>query len=117
MADVTVKDFDELDGYEGMFLYAAKDLGVTAWGMGIERLPAHWDGYPEHDHAEDGQEEVYVVLEGDAELHADGQTWKLAPGNLARVGASQKRRVVPGDNGVTMLVIGGTPGKVFEPKS
>ena len=54
MADVTVKDFDELDGYEGMFLYAAKDLGVTAWGMGIERLPPHWDGYPDHDHAEDG---------------------------------------------------------------
>ena len=81
------------------------------------KLPPNWDGYPEHDHAEDGQEEVYVVLEGDAELHADGETWNLVAGNLARVGASQKRRVVPGDNGVTMLVIGGTPGKAFEPKS
>ena len=58
-----------------------------------------------------------MVLEGDADLHADGETWNLVPGNLARVGAAQKRRVVPGDNGVTMLVIGGTPGKAFEPKS
>ena len=117
MADVTVKSFDELDSYEGMFLYAAKCIGVTAWGMNIVRMAANWDGYPEHDHAGDGQEEVFIVLEGDVTLSADDETWKLAPGHLARVGAPQKRKVTPGDNGATMLVIGGTPGKAYEPKS
>lgn len=116
MPDVTVKTFDELDNHEGKFLYAAKGLGVTAWGMNLERLPAHWDGYPDHDHAEDGQEEVYVVLEGDAELHAGGESWRLEPGVMARVGAEQKRKVIPGDDGVVMLVIGGTPGRAFGSK-
>ena len=65
MADITVKDFDELDSsYEGAFMHAAKTLGVTSWGMNIERLPAGWADYPLHDHVGDGQEEVYVVLEG-----------------------------------------------------
>jgi mannose-6-phosphate isomerase-like protein (cupin superfamily) len=116
MADVTFKRFDELDSHEGLFLYARKGLGVTAWGMNVLRLPAGWDGYPEHDHAGDGQEEAYIVLEGSAELSAGGETWSLEPGTLARVGAEQKRKVVPGPQGVTMVVIGGTPGKAYEPK-
>lgn len=116
MPDVTVKQFDELDNHEGVFLYAAKGLGVSSWGMNVERLPAHWDGYPEHDHAEDGQEEVYVVLEGSVKLQAEDESWELAPGSMARVGPAQKRTVVPGDAGATLLVIGGTPGKAYEPK-
>lgn len=117
MTDVTFKNFDDFDNHEGLFLYAAKGLGVTSWGMNVERLPANWDGYPEHDHTEDGQEEVYVVLEGSATLKADGHEWELKPGTMARVGAEQKRTVLPGDAGATLLVIGGTPGKAFEPKS
>lgn len=118
MADVTVKKFDELESYqgEGRFNYAGKSLGVTAWGMNLEQFPPSWDGYPEHDHAEDGQEEVFIVLEGSATLHADGETWTLEPGSLARVGPSQKRRIVPGERGVTILALGGTPGKAYEPR-
>lgn len=117
MTDVTVKKIGELESWqgEGRFNYAGKGLGVTAWGMNVERLPADWPDYPEHDHTADGQEEVYVVLEGSATLEADGETWELTPGTLARVGPEQKRRIVPGDAGVTLLAIGGTPGKPYEP--
>ncbi len=107
MADVTLRTIDELDGHESMFLYAGKALGVTAWGMNVLKLPAGWDDYPEHDHNEDGHEEVYVTLEGSATLEADGETWLLEPGNLARVGPAQKRRIVPGSEGVVLLAIGG----------
>ncbi len=117
MADVTVKRFDELEGHGGQFLYAGKGLGVTAWGMNVERLPPSWTEYPEHDHSKDGQEEVYVVLEGSATLQADGESWQLGPGTLARVGSGQKRKLVPGGEGVTLLAIGGTPGKRYEPRA
>lgn len=116
MADVTFKRFDELDSHADKFLFARKGVGVTAWGMNVLRLPANWDDYPDHDHASDGQEEAYVVLEGSAQLSAGGESWNLVPGTLARVGAEQKRKIVPGDAGVTMLVIGGTPGKAYEAK-
>jgi quercetin dioxygenase-like cupin family protein len=79
-------------------------------------MPAGWDGYPDHDHASDGQEEVYVVLEGSVTLHAGEQTWPLSRGSLARVGAAQKRKLVPGPDGATVLALGGTPGKAYQPK-
>jgi len=116
MADVTIKHFDDLDSHGGQFLYAGRGVGVSAWGMNVLRLPPQWADYPNHDHAKDGQEEVYIVLEGDAILHADGESWRLRPGLLARVGAAQKRRIVPGDKGVTLLAIGGTPGKPYTPR-
>jgi len=117
MTDVTVKRFEELESYHGQFLYAGRGLGVTAWGMNVLKLPPNWTGYPEHDHAKDGQEEVYVVLEGDAELQAGGKIWPLEPGMLARLGPGERRRIVPGSKGVTLLALGGTSGKAYEPPS
>jgi uncharacterized cupin superfamily protein len=119
MADVTIKRFDELESYkgEGRFRYAAKTLGVTAWGMNILHLPPDWSDYPDHDHAKDGQEEAYLVLDGSAKLQADGESFGLERGLIARVGPGQKRKIVPGPHGVTLLALGGTPGKAYAPKS
>ena len=83
--------------------------------MNILKLPPNWGDYPDHDHAREGQEEVYVVLQGSARLTAGGEGWDLAPGMLVRVGARQKRKIVPGPAGVTILALGGTPGKAYEP--
>jgi mannose-6-phosphate isomerase-like protein (cupin superfamily) len=117
MADVTVKTIDDFENYGGQFFYAGKGLGVTAWGMNVERLPAGWQDFPDHNHAEQEQEEVYVVLAGSGTLYANGESWPLEPGTFAWVGAEQKRRIVPGDEGVTLLALGGTPGKPYEPRT
>ena len=112
MADVTVKHLDELEshGGNGRFLFARKGLGVTSFGMNVERFPAGYADYPDHDHSEDGQEEVYFVVEGSVTLHAGDETFDLTPGTFARVGPEQKRKIVPGDDDVTVLVLGGVPG-------
>ena len=119
MADVTIKRFDDLESHkgEGRFRYAAKSLGVSSWGMNLLHLPPGWIEYPDHDHAKDGQEEVYVVLDGSAQLQAGSEPFTLEPGVLARVGPGQKRKIVPGPDGVTLLALGGTPGKAYTPKS
>ena len=117
MADVTVKRIDDFESYGGRFFYAGKGLGVSSFGINVSRLPGNWADYPDHDHAEEGQEEVYVILEGTATLTADDESWELEPGMLARVGHEQKRKFVPGEWGVTLLSIGAIPGEAFEPKS
>jgi len=119
MANVTIKRFDDLESYkgEGRFCYAAKTLGVSSWGMNLLRLPPQWSDYPEHDHAKDGQEEVYLVLDGSATLQAGSGTFTLEPGLFALVAPGQKRKIVPGPKGVTLLALGGTPGKAYAPKS
>jgi uncharacterized cupin superfamily protein len=115
MADVTVKRTEDFEPtFGGGMLKARAGLGVTSFGMQILRFPANLDSYPEHDHAHDGQEEVYSVLEGSATLIAGGDEHALAPGVFARVGPTEKRKLATGDTPATILVLGGVPGQVFE---
>ena len=112
MTDVTVKHIDELEshGGNGRFLFARKGLGVTSFGMNVERFPAGYADYPDHTHEKDGQEEVYFVYEGSATLQAGDESFELMPGTFARVGPGQSRKIVPGENGVSLLALGGKPG-------
>jgi uncharacterized cupin superfamily protein len=123
MADVTIRTIEDISPYEGphaiagiRFRPAGRELGVSAWGMNVLTIEAGCTSYPEHNHAKDGQEEVYVVLDGDGSIESNGQRTALARGALVRVGPSTKRKIAPGPNGIVLLVIGGTPGKAYTPK-
>ena len=99
------------------FRSAARDLGVEVWGMNLLEMAPNCAGHPEHDHAHDGQEEVYVVLRGSAILQTEsGEKLSLEPNTLVRVGPEVKRKLVAGSDGATILAIGGTPGKAYEPR-
>lgn len=120
--DVIVKALAEVDFYKGpnaipgiKFRSVGRSLGVTAWGMNVFEIDKGCTGYPEHDHAKDGQEEVYVILRGSATLRAGDESVEVAAGQVVRVGPEQKRKFVPGDDGVTVLAIGATPGKAYPP--
>jgi uncharacterized cupin superfamily protein len=115
MADVTVKRVDDFETYFlGSMRKARSGLGVTSFGMQILELGPNEGRYPEHDHSESGQEEVYVVLEGAATLRAGGSEYELEPGVMARVGPGETRKLVTGDSRARILALGGTPGKAFE---
>ncbi len=115
MADVTVKRTEDFEStFRGGMLKARAGLGVTSFGMQILRLPANADRYPAHDHAHDGQEEVYTVLEGEATLSVGGEEHRLERGVFARVGPSETRKLATGDSPALILVLGGVPGEIFE---
>ena len=78
-------------------------------------FPPSADQYPEHDHAHDGQEEVYVPMAGRGEIEIDGETRALEPGVMVRVGPGVNRKLLSGEEGMRVLAIGGVPGKVYEP--
>ena len=77
-------------------------------------LAPHCAGYPEHDHASDGQEEVYVVLRGAARLRTGEAEQRLEAGALVRVAPGQRRAWITDDDGATLLAIGATPGQVYK---
>jgi quercetin dioxygenase-like cupin family protein len=115
MADVTVKRTDEFEAtFRGGMLKARAGLGVSAFGMQLLRLPPNEDRHPEHDHGEAGQEEVYIVLEGAATLRAGGEEHRLEPGVFARVGPTETRKLVTGEEGALVLALGGIPGQAFK---
>jgi hypothetical protein len=117
MANYTVKRFDEMEGiFGGVFLRTRAELGVSSFGMQVLNLPANsGDGYPNHDHAESGQEEVYIVLEGAADFDIEGESVHLEPKMALRVGATTKRKISTGPEGAQILALGGTPGSAYEP--
>lgn len=119
----TLRALSSIEPYQGpnaipgvRFRAARSALGVTAWGMNVLELDAHCDGYPEHDHVADGQEEVYLVLEGSAYLSADGAETRVERGMFVRVPPETKRKFVTREEGVVLLALGATPGEAFEPR-
>ena len=83
MADYTAKKIDDMEAiYGGAFFRARASLGASSFGLAVFDLPPNFDAYPEHDHSEDGQEEVYLALSGSAEIdiEGDGDARHLDPG-------------------------------------
>ena len=120
MEQVTVTHIEGIAAYAGeheipgiRFKPARQALGVSSWGMNVLELDAHCEGYPEHDHASDGHEEVYVVLHGEAVLVAGGVEHALREGAMVRVAGEVRRKIVTRAQGVTILALGGTPGKAY----
>ena len=118
--DVTVAEINDMEAIHGGLVRRARaTLGVSGWGMQVLTLPPNWDGYPEHDHGDSAydpnQEEVYVPLAGSATLVADERRYALTPGTMARVGPDQLRRILPGPDGIRMIVLGGRPAAFDAP--
>jgi mannose-6-phosphate isomerase-like protein (cupin superfamily) len=115
MSSYEVKKIDEMEAvYGGAFKRARAELGVESFGMQVIDLPPNYEGYPEHDHSEDGQEEVYLALRGGGEIEIEGQRFPLDGEQLARVAAGTKRKVWPGAEGIRLLIIGGVPGGLYK---
>ena len=119
MADYTMKTFDEMEPLlGGFFLRARASLGASSFGMQVLQMgPDGGAMYPNHDHADIGMEEVYVVLDGEADFQIEGEPEPVHLGRDAaiRVGPATHRKIVPGPEGVKILAIGGIPGRAYEP--
>lgn len=114
MSNYTIKRIDEMEAIlHGSFKRAAAALGIESFGMQVFDMPADFSDYPEHDHADDGQEEVYLVLRGTADLEVDGQRFKLDPDCAARVGPGVSRKLYAGPEGARLLAIGAVPGEIY----
>ncbi len=115
MADVTVKRLEEFEGiFGGGMRRVRAGLGVSSFGMQVMELPPNFTMYPHHDHSHDQQEEVYIVLSGEATMRVDELTYVLEPGVFARVGPGQARKLLTGDQGASVLCLGGVPGAPYE---
>jgi len=115
MADYTVKRFDEMDTrLGGAFKLARHSLGASSFGLQVVDLP-HGAGehYPNHDHAHDGQEEVYVVIGGGGTMEIGDEQIALEPEMAVRVGPTTKRHLTPGENGLRLVIVGGVPEQPY----
>jgi hypothetical protein len=104
-----VTRIDDLER-RGRFIPLREHLGIHSFG--INAIKADEDGLivNEHDEA-GGQEEVYVVLDGNATFEVDGETIEAPAGTFVSVRPESTRKAT-GDG--TVLALGGTPGEAFQ---
>jgi uncharacterized cupin superfamily protein len=116
MADVTVKRIEDFEAiFGGGFRRVRAGLGVTSFGIAVMDLPPNFERFPEHDQTHDDQEEVYTPLSGRVTLRVGGEDHELEPGVFARVGATEKRKLITGDEPARVLAMGATPGRAYDP--
>jgi mannose-6-phosphate isomerase-like protein (cupin superfamily) len=116
MANYTVKKIDDMEAvFGGSFKRARAEMGIESFGMQVIDMPPNvGEQYPEHDHADDGQEEIYLALRGSAEIEIEGERHRLDPDTMVRVGPGVTRKIRTGSEGVRLLALGGCVGKPYE---
>ena len=86
-------------------------LGIRAFGINAYTPGEDGRLISEHDEAGSGQEELYIVLDGNATFEVDGETVDAPAGTFVFV-RPESRRTATGDGMV--LAIGATPGEAYQ---
>lgn len=91
-------------------------FGITSFGINAFTAPATGDWLiNEHDEADDGSEELYLVQRGRATFEIDGERVDAPLGTFVFVPPGVKRTAFAEEAGTTLVAVGGTPGKAYEP--
>jgi quercetin dioxygenase-like cupin family protein len=110
----TIVDAAAIEPLNGVFKPLMQPLGVSAFGINEIELPPNAPG-PEHDHAKDGQEEVYVVVRGGGSIKVDGSSSPLKVGQYVFLPPNARRQMMAGPDGLAWVGVGCQPG-AFKPQ-
>lgn len=88
---VTIVHIDDCER-TGNWSLVRRSLGLDAFGMNAVTIPPG-EQIPEHDETERDQEEVFLALDGEATLVADGEKQSLRQGTFARLDPPVTRTV------------------------
>ncbi len=91
---------------EGMY-FLRDPLGAEQLGVTVLEADPGWEGKP-HDHADADHEEVYLLVEGEAEVDVEGETHELSGGDALRVEPEETRQIRNG-NTESFFVLAGAP--------
>lgn len=112
-----VDEIAELDDGRAPMRAVRHHFGITSFGVNawIAR-EAGAQIINEHDESEpDSQEELYLVLRGRASFEIDGEQFDAPAGTFVFARPGVKRGALAEEPGTTIIVVGGVPGKPYEP--
>lgn len=113
MSDYTVKHLDDFERMEGSggcnWRLARKSLGANAFGFNIVEIEPGGE-LPAHDESESGQEEVFIVLEGEGTIVAGEDEHAAPAGTFCRYAPAVKRTVRNESDAAVRVLLIGVPG-------
>jgi tetratricopeptide (TPR) repeat protein len=110
-------EIEELDDGREPFRPVRHHFGITSFGVTTWTARDAGDRIiNEHDESEeDGSEELYLVLGGRAVFELDGDRVAAPAGTFVFVPPGVKRTAFAEEPETTLVALGGSPGKVYEP--
>ncbi len=112
-----VDDIPELDDGRSPMRPVRHHFGIA--GFGVNAWVARNAGdriINEHDEAEpDSDEELYLVMRGRAAFELDGERQDAPAGTFVFVRPGVRRTAFAEEPGTTIVSVGGTPGKPYDP--
>ena len=118
MSGYTVAHLDEIDEIsDGRCPWrpVRHHFGITSFGVNAWTARDAGDRIiNEHDEAEEN-EELYLVQRGRATFELDGERVDAPVGTLVFARPGVKRTAFAEEPGTTIVALGGTPGKAYEP--
>jgi quercetin dioxygenase-like cupin family protein len=117
----TIRHRDEFESMEGSgdstWRLARKALGTSAFGFNLVEIEPGGQ-IPEHDEAQSGQVELYIVLEGEATMRLEGEDHPAPAGTFVSIEPSASRTILNrSDAPVTALLVGVHPEGDYAPPS
>jgi hypothetical protein len=95
----------------GRSIPVREHFGIHAFGVNAYTPGEDGTLINDHDEAGSGQEELYVVLEGNATFEVDGETFEAPAGTFVSV-PPESRRKATGEG--TVLALGAKPGEAYQ---
>jgi tetratricopeptide (TPR) repeat protein len=111
-----LEEIGEVDDGREPFRAVRHHFGITSFGVNAWKAENAGDRIiNEHDEAEDGEEELYVVQTGRARFVIDGEQVDAPAPSFVFVRPGVKRTAFAEEPETLVLALGGRPGKVYEP--
>lgn len=110
-------EIDEVDDGRCPLRPVRHHFGITAFGVNAWTARDTGDRIiNDHDESEpDSNEELYLVLRGRAVFELDGDSVDAPAGTLVFARPGVKRTAFAEEPETTIIALGGTPGKAYEP--
>ena len=108
-AKMRVARLDDIER-RGRSIPVREHLGIHAFGVNAFTPSEDGTLINDHDEAGSGQEELYIVVDGNATFEIDGETVDAPAGTLVFVSPGSRRKA-SGEG--TVLAFGATPGEAY----
>ncbi|POG55001.1 cupin domain-containing protein [Haloferax marisrubri] len=101
----TKANYEDVDAVGGGLHFLRDELDCVELGFSVLEADPDWSGKP-HDHAEQGHEEVYYLVSGEATLVVEEKALDLEPGDAVRVAPEDTRELRNGPEESTFVIAG-----------
>ncbi|PSP27090.1 cupin [Halobacteriales archaeon QH_2_65_14] len=102
----TAENYEDVEQLAPGMHFMRNALDCDNLGVTVIEADAGWEG-KEHDHADEGEEEVYVLLDGSGRMTIEDEEVSLDAGDAVRVDPDASRRLAFDEE--STMVIAGAP--------